>query len=69
VSYVVRRTAMHVGTKRVADQFAVEWNTPMEEDSIASFWIGPRMPEAEAKARAEALAAGLNASDEKRKLP
>ena len=66
MSYKVRRTAMHIGMKTIGDQFLVEWETTHEEASVASFWIGEHMLEAEAKARADSLAAELNAKGGKR---
>jgi hypothetical protein len=68
MSYKVQRTEMWIGRWNFKDQFYVQYITAHEEEAVASFWIGPRMPEAEAERRANALAHKLNVKSCRKKV-
>jgi hypothetical protein len=54
--------------KTIQNAFHVQWITPREEETVASFWIGDRrMTADQARVEADLLAAQLNAKIPTRK--
>lgn len=58
--FTVNRSGIQLGTRTVGEAYHVTWESPDEECSVASFWLGEKQSPAEAHLRATALADELN---------